>query len=127
MPTESHQPSTPSFRDAIGMALLSTTLLALAFWGITLSQVLERQPAHEGVMTFRLSRGGELRLWNQPVRPQDISLLLERAATRARGPSGLVVRLIPDPEVPWGVTHRFLNELRPVASQQPWILQLQLP
>jgi hypothetical protein len=113
--------------DGISLALLSTTCTAVAVWGILTSQKVAQKPAAEGTLTFHLSRHGDLRLWNQPIRSEDVLGLLERAKARSKGPPPLVVRLIPDPQVPWGVIHRMLSRLQPTSPQGSWILQLQLP
>lgn len=113
--------------DGVALALLSTTFTALALGAIMCAQRLSQQPAAEGVMTFHLGRHGELRLWNQPIRPQDLPDLLERAHSRSKGSPTVVVRLIPDPQVPWGVTQAVLKRLQPNPPERSWILQLQLP
>lgn len=107
--------------------MASAALTTAALWGIVCSQIVAQKPASQGVMTVHLSKEGHLRLWNQPIRPQDLPLLLERGAHPSSGASRLVVRLIPDPQVPWGVIHRMLSVLQPNPPQRSWTLQLQLP
>lgn len=116
-----------SLLDGMALALLSTGLTALAVWSMLWSQRVAQKPASEGVMTFHLGRRGELRLWNQPIRPQDLPGLLDRAQSRTAVSQTMVVRLIPDPQVPWGVTRQVLSRLQPTPPERHWILQLQLP
>lgn len=118
--------TSPRAMDAVALSLLSTAFVAVALFAVVFSQKRAQLPAKVGVMTFHLSSRGELRLWNQPIRPQDVPALLERAKHHSAGKNGLVVRLIPDPHVPWGVTHTMLARLRP-DSPGTWTLQLQLP
>jgi hypothetical protein len=113
--------------DALGLCFLSTSLTAFAIWCTLGSQTIAQQPARHGVMTFHLSRTGTLRLWNQPILPQDLPILLQRAQARSTPEKRIVVRLIPDPLVPWGVIHRMLSRLQPNSQDRQWILQLQLP
>jgi hypothetical protein len=92
-------------------------------------QIKAQRPAAEGVMVIHLNRQGELRLWNQPIRPEDLPLALERARATARSSpsSPLVVRLVPEPAVHWGGVKALLSRLRPPAGTQGWSLELQLP
>lgn len=113
--------------DALGLALVGMALPTFIVWAMVCSQRWAQKPAFDGVMTFHLGRSGDLRLWNQPIRLQDVPSLLERAHARGKGSVPMVVRLIPDPQVPWGVIHGMLSRLRPNPPQQSWILQLQLP
>ncbi|MEB3301881.1 MAG: hypothetical protein VKN56_07905 [Cyanobacteriota bacterium] len=121
-----HRPS-PFLLDGIATALLSTTLTVVALWGILWVQKVAQQPAADGIMTVYLDRHGGLRLWNQPIRRQDLNGLVAKAEARTRGSGPLIVRLIPDPQVPWGVIHRMLGLLQPSEPDRSWILQLQLP
>lgn len=111
---------------AIGLGLLSTMAAGMTLLAILVSQIVAQRPAGQGVLVFHLGKEGELRLWNQPIRPQDVPDLLERARLRANTAPRLVVRLVPDPHVPWGVVNGMLSRLRPPASGDSWILQLQL-
>jgi hypothetical protein len=121
-------PAVPSSAvDAIGLALVGMALPTFIVWAMVCSQRWAQKPAVDGVMTFHLSGNGDLRLWNQPIRPQDVPSLLERAHARGKGSAPMVVRLIPDPQVPWGVIQVMLSRLRPNPPQQSWILQLELP
>jgi hypothetical protein len=82
---------------------LSATATAAAFLLLVGAQIVAQRPAAEGVLVIHLGRAGELRLWNQPLRPQDL------------------------PVVPWGMVHALLSRLGPTTPQDPWTLQLQLP
>jgi hypothetical protein len=113
--------------DALGLSLLSAVLAAFGIWTSLTSQSIAQQPALRGVMTIHLSRTGALRLWNQPILPQDLPMLLQKAHARSTSEQRVVVRLIPDPQVPWGVIHRMLTRLQPNPKDRNWVLQLQLP
>jgi len=113
--------------DALGLSLLCGVLAAFGIWTSLSSQTIAQQPALRGVMTIHLSRTGALRLWNQPILPQDLPMLLQKAQARSTLEKRVVVRLIPDPQVPWGVIHRMLNRLQPNPQDRNWVLQLQLP
>lgn len=113
--------------DAMGLGLLSSMATGTALLAILCAQIVAERPAGKGVLVFHLGEAGELRLWNQPIRPQDVPPLLERARLRSQGTPGLVVRLVPDPGVPWGVVHGLLSRLRPTGPRDNWILQLQMP
>ena len=112
---------------AIGFGLLSVMATGSTLLAILCSQIVAQRPAGQGVLVFHLGKAGELRLWNQPIRPQDVPALLERARLRSKTAQRLVVRLVPDPLVPWGVVNGMLSRLRPPALRDGWILQLQLP
>ena len=112
---------------AIGLGLLSLAASSAALLAILCAQIVAQRPALQGVMVFHLSQRGELRLWNQPIRPQEVPGLLERAQAQSGGPAPLVVRLVPEPEVPWGVIHVMLQRLRPLTQHRTSTLQLQLP
>ena len=67
---------------------------------------------------------GGLRVWNQPIQPQDLPSLMEQARRRHGGREGAVrLRLIPDPDVPWGTVQGLIGRLE--GSGLP--LELQLP
>ena len=112
---------------AIGLGLLSIAASSVALLAILCAQIVAQRPALQGVMVFHLSKRGELRLWNQPIRPQEVPGLLERAQAQPEAAAPLVVRLVPEAEVPWGVVHAMLQRLRPLTQHRTSILQLQLP
>jgi|GEM_PF-1085610 len=114
--------------NAMGLAVLSTMACAIGLMTILLGQIVAQRPALQGVMVVHLSQRGELRLWNQPIHPQELPLVLERLRLRHQTqPAAPVVRLVPEGEVPWGVVHQMLDRLRPMEARDSWILQLQLP
>ena len=113
---------------AMGLAVLSTMACGIGLMAILLGQIVAQRPALQGVMVVHLSQRGELRLWNQPIHPQQLPLVLERLRLRHRTqPAAPVVRLVPEGEVPWGVVHQMLDRLRPMEARDSWTLQLQLP
>jgi hypothetical protein len=112
---------------AIGLGLLSIAASSVALLAILCAQIVAQRPALQGVMVFHLSKRGELRLWNQPIRPQEVPGLLERVQAQPEAAAPLVVRLVPEAEVPWGVVHAMLQRLRPLTQHRTSILQLQLP
>ena len=113
--------------DGAALGLLSMTAVATALMAVICSQIVAQRPASQGVISLHLGTGGELRLWNQPIRHQELPALLERAQLRSHGSSALVVRLIPEAQVPWGVVQSMLSRLQPHPPQTNWTLQLQLP
>ena len=114
-------------RDSVGLCLLSAVLAAFGIWTTLSSQTIDRRPALDGVLTIHLSRTGALRLWNQPMLPQDLPMVLQKAHARSLSEKRVVVRLVPDALVPWGVIHRMLVRMQPSPPDRDWILQLQLP
>jgi hypothetical protein len=119
-------PSPPLF-TALGLGLLSTTACCLGLVAVLVGHIVAQRPAARGVMVVHLSQSGDLRLWNQPISPQDVPRALERLRTRHTSGTKTVVRLVPEREVPWGIVHQMLQRLRPTQARDPWILQLQLP
>jgi hypothetical protein len=113
--------------DGLAFGFLSLTAIASTLVVLICSQIAAQRPANQGVMTVHLGKRGELRLWNQSIRPQELPLILDRAHQHSPGPSPLVIRLIPDPEVPWGVVQLMLARLQPRQPLPRWRLQLQLP
>lgn len=116
-----------AFVDALGLTFLSMLLVAVGHLATMIPQTMAQRPAHQGVLAVHLSSTGDLRLWNQPVLPQDLPRLLHRAQERFSPPGELVVRLIPDGQVPWGVIQGMLTRLQPNREDRRWVLQLQLP
>lgn len=92
-------------------------------------QIKTERPASEGVLVIQLNRRGELRLWNTPIRPEELPEALDRARGRAHASliKPLVVRLVPEPAVPWGDVKALLQRLRPPTVPPSWTLELQLP
>jgi hypothetical protein len=119
--------ASPELLTAMGMGLLSTMVCGVALLAIVLGQMVAQRPAFEGVMVVHLSRRGELRLWNQPIRAQDMPVVLDKLRNRHPRAPSLLVRVVPEHEVPWGVVHRVIHHLRPTRPSDTWTLQLQLP
>jgi hypothetical protein len=110
----------------MGLAVLSTTACGVGLAAVLLGQVVAQRPAARGVMVVHLSQGGDLRLWNQPIAPQDLPQALDELRRR-HSAGATVVRLVPERKVPWGVVQQMLQRLRPTKARDPWTLQLQLP
>ena len=107
------------------VAALAWAAVAVALCGLTLGllllpQRLRQRPMSEGVIAVHLETGGRLRLWNQPVSSAALSTVLAAAARRRPLPR---LRLVPDPQVPWGEVRRALVFLDRGALP----LELQLP
>jgi len=127
--------SRPGFADAIGLNLVATLLAMLAVALVVLPQRLAQRPGSEGVLALHLDAQGTLRLWNRPVQARELLELLQRRAGNGSQPSAVnrsaapalgpdaVLRLIPDPGVPWGVVRQVAEGLE--ATGLP--LELQLP
>lgn len=120
--------------DALALSLVSTTLAALAVAVVVLPQRLAQRPGSDGVIALHLDAAGTLRLWNRPVQVQELlELLARRTADHAggkghhkQGPLGessSVLRLIPDPGVPWGIVQQAAAGLDGAGLP----LELQLP
>jgi len=106
--------------DGLGLANSAVALALASLILLVLPQRLAQRPAGSGVLALRLDSQGQLWLWNQPVRAQQLAPLLAQAARRhpqAR------LRLQPDPQVPWGEVEVLARRLQ--ASPLP--LDLQLP
>jgi hypothetical protein len=101
---------------AMGMAL---GLVGLAL--VLVPQRLAQRPASQGILAVHLGADGRLRVWNQPMAPDQLLRLLARAASR-RGPEP-TLRVLPDPDVPWGAVQGLAARLG--ATGLP--LELQLP
>jgi biopolymer transport protein ExbD len=108
--------------DALGLALVSTGLAVLTTALVVVPQRIAQRPAQRGVLALNLDSTGQLRLWNRRVRAQEVAELL--ADSKEQTPQGqAVLRLIPDPAVPWGVVRQAAAAL--ATSGMP--LELQLP
>lgn len=137
--------------DGLGLSLVGAALAVLAAAVVVLPQRLAQRPGGEGVLALHLDAAGTLRLWNRPIRAQELLELLNRQAgeqdrlssrqsqadttasgggarpgTPASGPStpaGAVLRLIPDAGVPWGIVQQAASGLERAGLP----LELQLP
>jgi hypothetical protein len=72
------------------------------------------------VVTLHVGADRELRLWHKPVQRSELEAFLRMAAQRRPGSR---LRVIPDPQVAWGVLQELLLQL----DQGPLPLELQLP
>jgi len=106
--------------DGLGLASTAVALALASLTLLMLPQRLAQRPARSGILLLRLDSRGQLWLWNQPLRPQQLPPLLVRAA-RHRPQARL--RLQPDPQVPWGDVEALARSLQ--ASPLP--LEIQLP
>ena len=108
--------------DALGLAVVSTGLAGLTTALVVVPQRIAQRPAQRGVLALNLDPTGQLRLWNRQVRAQEVAELLADAKDQPQQ-SQPVLRLIPDPAVPWGVVCQAAAALE--TSGVP--LELQLP
>jgi len=108
--------------DAVGLALVSTSLAALTCVVVVVPQRIAQRPAQQGVLALHLDTKGQLRLWNRPVRAQEVAELLPRTAAH-QDQGRTVLRLIPHPAVPWGVVRQAAVGLEVSGAA----LELQLP
>ena len=106
--------------DPLALGAMAVALAAVLVALVVLPQRLAQRPARAGVITLQLSRDGGLRLWNRPVQPQELAALLRQASSREPAP---VLRLLPDPDLPWGSLRQVMARLR----QTPLELEVQLP
>lgn len=104
---------------ALGLMAIGLSLLMAAL--ITVPQRLAQRSGGRGVLALHLESDGSLRLWNRPVREEELrQLLASREQLQSRG---LRLRLIPDPALPWGVVQERVASLETSGLN----LELQLP
>jgi biopolymer transport protein ExbD len=108
--------------DTLGLALVSSCLAVLTTALVVIPQRIAQRPAQRGVLALNLDSTGQLRLWNRLVRAQEVAELLADAKEQPHQGQP-VLRLIPDPAVPWGVVRQAAAALE--TSGVP--LELQLP
>lgn len=108
--------------DSIGLALVGTALAALTTALVVLPQRVAQRPGGQGVVAVYLDGAGTLRLWNRPIRAQELVELLNHRASGPVEAQG-VLRLIPDRRVPWGVVRQVAAGLENTGLP----LELQLP
>ena len=108
--------------DALGLALVSAGLAVLTTALVVVPQRIAQRPAQRGVLALNLDPTGQLRLWNRQVRAQEVAELLGGSMDQPQKGQA-VLRLIPDPAVPWGVVRQVAAALE--TSGVP--LELQLP
>ena len=98
---------------SLAQLLLVTGILLLPQWRL-------QQSARQGMVIFSVAADGSVRLWNRPIDAAAVPSLLQRAerlspATR--------VRVVPAPDVPWGVVQDFVSRF----DQTTLDVELQLP
>lgn len=109
--------------DSIAVGLVSVGLCAICLALVVIPQRLAQLAALDGVIALHLDAQGQMRVWNQPIRPQDLAPLLMRARAPGPLPAKPVLRLIPDAAVPWGVVQQLVSRLESSGLE----LELQLP
>jgi hypothetical protein len=67
------------------------------------------------------------RLWIQPLRTEALPQVLERSWLWSSQPSPLVVRLVPEPAVPWRGLNAMPRRSRPVLSSPSWSPRRSMP
>ncbi len=110
----------PGAIDGLALGLMGAALVVASLALTLIPQRLAQRPASAGVILLRLDSRGQLRLWNHAVAPQELNALLQRLAA---GRSDLRLRLMSDPQVPWGTVQQLLARL----NTSPLPLELQLP
>jgi hypothetical protein len=105
--------------DSIALGLMALALCGLSLSLLIVPQRIAQRTARHGVISLRVDSAGQMRVWNQPIRPQDLPDLLRRASHR----SDVRLRLVPDAALPWGTVQQLVGRLE--ASGLP--LELQLP
>ncbi len=106
--------------QALAHGVLATALCGLALGLVLLPQRWLQRSQAQGVISLHLAADGGLRLWNQPMASSEIQRLLMAPSLRGRA---VRLRIVPDPDTPWGDVRRLLNQLAPL----PLSLELQLP
>ena len=109
------KPAVPLAWSVVGLSLCG-----LAAGLLLLPQRLLQRPMAEGVIAVHLEPGGRLRLWHQPITPAALRRFLAAAARRQPPPR---LRLVTDPQLPWGEVRRAMASLDRGALP----LELQLP
>jgi hypothetical protein len=104
----------------LAWAGLATALCGFALGLLLLPQRLLQQPLHQGVLTLHVGADEGLWLWHQPIKHSELEPFLRAAADRR---PGIRLRVVPDPELPWGTLQNLLQQLQ----QGPLPLELQLP
>lgn len=99
---------------------VGVSLCGLAAGLLLLPQRLLQRPMAEGVIAVQLEPDGGLRLWQQPITPAALSRFLAAAARRQPPPR---LRLVPDPQLPWGEVRQALA----LFDRGALSVELQLP
>jgi hypothetical protein len=106
--------------QALAHGFLATVLCGFAVGLLLLPQRQVQRPLSQGVISLHVAADGGLRLWNQPVASAELLSLLQAPA--ARRPA-MRLRVVPDPDTPWGDVRRLLTQLESL----PLSLEIQLP
>lgn len=106
--------------EGLAHGLLATGVALFGFALLLLPQQLAQRPAHQGVVVIHLAADGGLRLWNRPIRAQQLPSLLAQA--RRINP-GARVRIVPESATPWGV----VQQLLPLLEVGALPFEVQLP
>lgn len=104
----------------LAWSVVGVSLCGLVAGLLLLPQRLLQRPMAEGVIAVHLEPGGRMRLWHQPITPAALSGFLAAAARRQPPPR---LRLVPDPQLPWGEVRRAMALLDRASLP----LELQLP
>ena len=106
--------------QALAHGVLATALCGLALGLVLIPQRFLQRPQAQGVISLHLAADGDLRLWNQPIASGELQRLLTAPRLRRRA---VRLRIVPDPDTPWGDVRRLLDQLDPL----PLTFELQLP
>ncbi len=115
-----HTPPWGAALDAVALGAMATSLVLLSLALVLVPQRLAQRPASQGIVSLHLGADGRLRLWNQPVPSAQLAAVLKALED---GPGQPTLRLIPDPEVPWGSVQQLMERL----GRTDLPLELQLP
>jgi biopolymer transport protein ExbD len=106
--------------DACALGAMGAALALLTLALLLVPQRLAQRPASQGIVSLRLARDGQLRLWNQSIQAGPLITVLRGMDATVGRPT---VRLIPDADVPWGSVQRLVGQLNRTGLP----LELQLP
>lgn len=106
--------------EAVALGLWAVAFALAGLVCLLVPQRIAQRPANRGVMTIQVNRVGDLRVWNQPIAIGSLQDLLQRAERRS---PGVRIRLVPDPNVPWGMVQALVERLEAPKRN----LELQLP
>ncbi|MBM5821338.1 MAG: hypothetical protein FJ082_02420 [Cyanobacteria bacterium K_Offshore_surface_m2_011] len=106
--------------DAAALGAVATALAILSVALVLIPQRLAQRPASQGIVSLHLGADGRLRLWNQPIPSAQLAAVLKGLQDSPGQPT---LRLIPDPDVPWGSVQQLMERL----GRTDLPLELQLP
>lgn len=110
----------PLLLQALAHGVLATALCGLGLGLLLLPQRRFQRPLAQGVIHVHLASDGGLRLLNQPLASAELLRLLNAPNLQRRA---VRLRVVPDPDTPWGDVRHLLTQLEPL----PFTLELQLP